>query len=246
MRLKYGRFDGKSQCKVGFGMLMVAMNLENKDKKLHVQTIGQADRDYPAVLQSRLGKDAPAGLYVLGETAILRQRLLGLICSIQCPGSIVLKTFDTIRALRDEGVAAVGGFLSPMERDCLDILLRGKQPIILCPARGLKGLRLGEKARQAVDEGRLLILSAFSDDVRHTTAAQAVRRNNLVAALADALLVPYAAPNGKTWTTVSAALARKQPVFTFDVEDNADLLRAGAQPFELLSVQHFSHREELS
>ena len=216
---------------------MVTMNIGEKDKRLSVQTIGQADRDYPAVLQNRLFKDAPAQLYALGETAILRQRLLGLICSIQCPGSIVLKTFDTIRALRDAGMAAVGGFLSPMEQDCLDILLRGKQPIILCPARGLKGLRLGEKARQAVDEGRLLVLSAFADDVRHTTAAQAVRRNNLVAALTDTLLVPYASPNGKTWTTVHAALKRKQPVFTFDVEDNAALLEVGAQPFELLLVR---------
>jgi predicted Rossmann fold nucleotide-binding protein DprA/Smf involved in DNA uptake len=78
------------------------------------------------------------------------------------------------------------------------------------------------------------VLSAFADDVRHTTAVQAVRRNNLVAALADALLVPYASPNGKTWTAVHAALKRKQPVFTFDGKDNADLLKAGAQPFELL------------
>lgn len=204
---------------------------------MSAQTIRQADSDYPSVLHNHLSKDAPAQLYALGETAILRQHLLGLICSIQCPGSIVLKTFDTIRALRDEGVAVAGGFLSPMEKDCLDILLRGKQPIILCPARGLKGLRLGEKVRQAVDEGRLLVLSTFTDDVRHTTAVQAVRRNNLVAALADALLVPYAAPNGKTWTTVHAALKRKQPVFTFDVDDNAALLEAGAQPFEHLSEQ---------
>lgn len=206
-------------------------------KSVSAQTIRQTDSDYPAGLQSRLGKDAPAALYVLGEKAILHRRLLGLVCSIQCPGSIVLKTFDTVRALRDEGAAVVGGFLSPMEHDCLDILLRGKQPIIFCPARGLKGLRLGEKVRQAIDEGRLLVLSAFSDDVRYTTAAQAVRRNNLVAALADALLVPYAAPNGKTWTTVNAALKRNQPVFTFDVEDNAALLEAGAQPFEHLSEQ---------
>lgn len=201
------------------------------------RTIMRTDKDYPAVLQNRLGVAAPAQLYALGETAILRQRLLGLICSIQCPGSIVFKTFDTIRALRDAGVAMVGGFLSPMEQDCLDILLRGKQPIILCPARGLKGLRLGKKARQAVDEGRLLVFSAFADDVRHTTAAQAVRRNNLVAALTDALFVPYASPNGKTWTTVHAALKRNQPVFTFDVSDNAPLLDSGARPFELLWEQ---------
>ena len=66
---------------------------------MSVQIIRQANSDYPAVLQNRLGANAPVRLYALGETAILRQRLLGLICSIQCPGSIVLKTFDTIRAL---------------------------------------------------------------------------------------------------------------------------------------------------
>lgn len=216
---------------------MAAMNTAKQYKRLSVQNIRQADSDYPSVLQNRLGLAAPDQLYALGETAILRQRLLGLVCSIQCPGSIVLKTFDTIRALRDADVVVVGGFLSPMEQDCLDILLRGKQPIILCPARSLQGLRLGPKARQAVDEARLLVLSAFADDIRHTTAAQAVTRNNMVAAMSYALLVPHAAPGGKTWTTVHNALKRNQKVFTFDVEDNTRLLEAGAQPVELLLEQ---------
>ncbi|MFA7683837.1 MAG: DNA-processing protein DprA [Syntrophales bacterium] len=201
---------------------------------MNVHTIRRSDSLYPEVLKNRLAKEAPAGLYALGETAILRQHLLGLICSIQCPGSVVLKTFDTVRALKDADVTVAGGFLSPMERDCLDILLRGKQPIILCPARRLKGMRLGPKVRQAIDEGRLLVLSMFDDSVQHTTASQAVQRNNLVAALSDALFVPYAAPNGKTWKTIHAALKRKQPVYTFGLEDNATLIASGAQPLEFL------------
>ena len=200
---------------------------------LSLQTIRRTDSAYPKILQTRLGAAAPAALFALGETVLMQNRMLGLVCSIQCPGSIVLKTFDTIRALKDAGITVAGGFLSPMEQDCLDILLRGKQPIILCPARRLKGMRLGPKVRQAIDEGRLLVLSMFDDSIQRTTASQAVQRNNLVAALSDALFVPYAAPGGKTWTTVHAALKRKQPVFTFDVEDNAALLKAGAQPFEL-------------
>ncbi|HAR49055.1 MAG TPA: hypothetical protein DCR81_02915 [Smithella sp.] len=196
------------------------------------QIIKPSDSDYPKRLQKHLGVATPAQLYAMGNVAVLQQRLLGLICSIKCPGSIILKTFDTIRALRDAGVTMVGGFLSPMERDCLDILLRGKQPIILCPARRLTGLRLGSEARKAINENRLLVLSPFADDIRHTTAAQAVKRNNLVAALADALLVPYAAPDGKTWTTVHAALNRNQPVYTFEVEDNTSLLAAGAKPID--------------
>lgn len=203
---------------------------------LSLQTIRRTDSAYPKILPDRLGEHAPGCLYTMGEIAILQQRLLGLVCSIQCPGSIVLKTFDTIRTLKDAGIAVAGGFLSPMEQDCLDILLRGKQPIILCPARRVKGMRLGPKVRQAIDEGRLLVLSMFDDSIQHTTAAQAIQRNNLVATLADALFVPYAAPNGKTWTTIHTALKRKQPVYTFDVEDNALLIGCGAIPFEIKLV----------
>lgn len=204
-----------------------------KDGRPHVtQIIKPSDSNYPKLLQNRLDIAAPVQLYAMGNVAVLQRRLLSLICSIKCPGSIILKTFDTIRVLRDAGVAMVGGFLSPMERDCLDILLRGKQPIILCPARRLTGLRLGHEARKAIDENRLLVLSSFADDVRHTTVAQAVKRNNLVAALAAALFVPYAAPDGKTWQTVHAALKRNQPVYTFAAEDNAALLAAGAKPIE--------------
>ncbi|HNY48921.1 MAG TPA: DNA-processing protein DprA [Smithella sp.] len=213
---------------------------------MNVQTIRQTDKDYPAVLQNRLGVATPAQLYAMGNVAVLQRRLLGLICSIKCPGSIILKTFDTIRSLRDDGVTMIGGFLSPMERDCLDILLRGKQSIVLCPAKRLTGLRLGNEVRKAINENRLLVLSPFADDIRHTTAAQAIRRNNLVAALADALLVPYAAPEGKTWTTVHTALKRNQPVYTFDVEDNASLIECGAIPFNDILIRNFIHSEELS
>lgn len=190
--------------------------------------IEPGDSDYPAVLRDRLGDDAPTCLYAMGEPAILRHRLLGLICSIQCPGSIVIKTLDAARALRDEGVAVVGGFHSPMEKECLDILLRGDQPVILCLARGLASPRIGQQARRAVRDGRLLILSPFAETVRRTTAAQAVRRNHLVAALADAVWVPHAAPGGKTWATIRAALERRQPVFTFDDPFNHDLAISGA------------------
>jgi predicted Rossmann fold nucleotide-binding protein DprA/Smf involved in DNA uptake len=197
--------------------------------------IDQGSSDYPAVLTDRLGENAPPSLYAMGEPSILRQRLLGLICSIQCPGSIVIKTLDAARALRDAGVAVIGGFHSPMERECLDILLRGDQPVILCPARGLAGLRLGQMPRRAVKEGRLLILSPFAENIRRTTAAQAVRRNNLVAALSQTVLVPHAAPGGKTWTTVEAALTRGQLVCTLEDDENTSLTQQGARAVD---VQH--------
>ncbi|MBI2266165.1 MAG: DNA-processing protein DprA [Armatimonadetes bacterium] len=196
-----------------------------------IARIERGDSDYPAVLRDRLGDDAPPCLYAMGDAAMLRHQLLGLVCSVQCPGSVVIKTLDAIRALRDAGVAVIGGFHSPMERECLDILLRGDQPVIFCPARRLAGLRIGRIPRRAVKEGRLLVLSPFAESFRRTTAAQAIQRNNLVAALADAVWVPHAAPGGKTWATVHTALERRQQVFAFDDEANKSIREIGARPF---------------
>ena len=197
--------------------------------------IDQGSSDYPAVLTDRLGENAPPSLYAMGEPSILRQRLLGLICSIQCPGSIVIKTLDAARALRDAGVAVIGGFHSPMEQEFLDILLRGDQPVVLCAAKGLPGLRMGQAARQAAAGGRLLAISPFDDNVRRTTAAQAVQRNDLVAALSEIVLVPHAAHGGKTWTTVEVALTRGQVVCTLEDDENTALVQQGARAVE---VQH--------
>ena len=197
--------------------------------------IEQGSSDYPAGLTDRLGEDAPPCLYAMGEPSILRQRLLGLICSIQCPGSIVIKTLDAARALRDAGVAVIGGFHSPMEQEFLDILLRGDQPVVLCAAKGLPGLRMGQAARQAAAGGRLLAISPFDDNVRRTTAAQAVQRNDLVAALSEIVLVPHAAHGGKTWTTVEVALTRGQVVCTLEDDENTALVQQGARAVE---VQH--------
>jgi len=74
---------------------------------------------YPPALQERLGDNAPRSLYSMGNLDILKHWRLGLLCSIRCPGSVILKTFDAIRDLLDDGVVVVDGFHSPMERECL-------------------------------------------------------------------------------------------------------------------------------
>jgi predicted Rossmann fold nucleotide-binding protein DprA/Smf involved in DNA uptake len=196
---------------------------------MKVRYISKDDTHYPATLVKRMGAAAPAALAAAGDMNILRRPGLGLICSIQCPGSIVLKTFDAIRTLRDAGVTMIGGFHSPMERECLDILLRGPQPVVLCPAKGLSRLRIGQEARDALNQSRLLILSPFGSEVRRSTSAQAMHRNDLVAALSDAVLVPYAAQAGKTWATVSKALELGQKVFALDDEANTDLFACGVR-----------------
>ena len=92
----------------------------------------------------------------------------------------------------------IGGFQSPMEKEFLDLLLRGSARVVVCPARSIENMRVPREWHTPVSEGRLLILSPFGRSHQRPTAALAAQRNDFVAALATELFIPYAAPRGKT------------------------------------------------
>ncbi len=175
-------------------------------------------------------------LYGLGHHDILRRKCLGLICSVQCPGSVVIKTFDAIRELRDAGVVVAGGFHSPMEQECLEFLLRGDQPVIICPARHPGGSRVPTVWRTALAAGRLLLVSPFDSDVRRATQAQAKTRNEFVAALSAAVLIPHASPGGKAEGAARETLNHKKPLFMFNGDESADGLFRCVRQYNLTEI----------
>jgi len=160
-----------------------------------ISTLTPSDSRWPRPLSDRLGSDAPSQLWSMGTLDILAEHKLGLFCSVRCPGDAILGAYDSARKLRDEGVTVVSGFHSPVEKECLRILLRGKQPIIVCLARSLGRLRLPTEWRQALASGRLLLLSRFEKS-RRADKNTARRRNELVAALSDEVLIIHAEPGG--------------------------------------------------
>ena len=150
---------------------------------------------YPAIMLTRLNSAAPAILTAIGNLDLLSLPKTALFCSARCPGSAILAAYDQAANWRDAGRCIISGFHSPVEQECLRILLRGKQPIIICPARALPK-RISPEWRQPLADGRLLILSAFPDTQTRVTAALALHRNEIVAALADEAYFAHITPGG--------------------------------------------------
>jgi predicted Rossmann fold nucleotide-binding protein DprA/Smf involved in DNA uptake len=116
---------------------------------------------------------------------------------VRCPGDAILGAYDAAQKLRDDSVTVVSGFHSPVEKECLRILLRGTQPVIICLARAFGRIRIPTDWRGALDSGRLLILTSFEKWPPRPTVESARQRNELVAALADEVLIIHAAPGGQ-------------------------------------------------
>ncbi len=176
------------------------------------QRIARGASEYPALLASRLGDDAPAELTVLGNLDLLRARKTALFCSARTPGDAILRAHDAARRMRDDGVTVISGFHSPIEDECLRILLRGKQPIIICPARAIDDMRIPTECGVAFDAGRVLYVSLFAGQPRRITADSALRRNEMVAGLADDAYIAHVWPDGQTTRIADMLMRWKVPL----------------------------------
>lgn len=204
-----------------------------------IQRITHTDPNYPTELEQYLKTETPETIWARGnidllpgQNTTLNGDLWAFFCSSKCPGEIILKAHDLAQEFRNAGIPTIGGYHSPVERECLRVLLRGSQPILLCPARGIENMRLKSAWKDAFAEERVLILSIFGSHHRRSTAALAHQRNAFVAALADKICIAHAAEDSKILEFAQRVLAWGKSVFTFDTPVNKSLFELGARRLE--------------
>jgi len=131
----------------------------------------------------------------IGNVCLLDCHLAGLLCSRKCPADRILEAYDQFKEwARNPETTVISSFHSPVEKECLRLLLKGKANIILCSAREIEHMQIPKDWNPAIESNRILILSPFTEKRadRHTAHA----RNKLVSKLADTLYVPFSTPGG--------------------------------------------------
>jgi hypothetical protein len=117
-----------------------------------------------------------------------------------------------------------------MERECLDLLLRGSQPLVICPARSLEHMRVPVAWRPGIDAGRVLIVSSFAARHRRVTAVLAQERNHLVGSLAREVIIPHAVVGGRTDCLCRELVTTGKSIWTLDPAEANAAIQAGVQP----------------
>lgn len=132
----------------------------------------------------------------IGDLELLKLPKTAFLCSRKIPASAVLKCYDWAILQREKGNCIISGFHSQLEKDVFHYLLKGKQPIILALARGLKE-KLEPELLKAIEERRLLIITPFDRSVKRVSVDLAEIRNRLMIDLSDRIVVGYASAGGK-------------------------------------------------
>jgi len=166
--------------------------------------------------------------YTLGNRALLNLSKVAFLCSRRCPASIVTRSYDWAIEKRNAGVCVLSGNHSQIEKDVLHYLLKGKKPVIIALARGLKK-RLEPELAKALSTNRLLIVTPFNQSVSRASQETANKRNELMIQLADEIFVAYAQPSGNVERLVMKWLQKGKKVKTFDVAENRVLIDAGVE-----------------
>ncbi len=139
---------------------------------------------------------AGAQFTAIGNADLLNGHKIGLLCSRRCPALTILEAHERFKHFASVGMTVVSGFHSPLEQECLRLMLRDGGNIIFCAARGLGRMLIKKEWRPALSEGRLLFISTFKPEIGHITKEQTRQRNQLVVRLADELYTPFIQTGG--------------------------------------------------
>ncbi|MDR3299050.1 MAG: DNA-processing protein DprA [Candidatus Accumulibacter sp.] len=158
----------------------------------------------PPRLAQRLPPEQASRLIGVGNANLLAELLLGFIASRACPANVLIETLDLVAQWARAGRVLVSGFHSPLEQQVLTSLLRRQGRAVKVLARGMRDYWPDSTEKNALDENRLLVLTAFPPTIARTTRATALERNRLVLQLASERYIPHIAPGSRlrNWRSI--------------------------------------------
>lgn len=148
----------------------------------------------------------------IGNKELLKLHKTAFLCSRKVPASIVLKCYDWAIEQREAGNCVISGFHSQLEKDVLHYLLKGKQPIIIALARGLKQ-KIEPELQKPFEERRLLIVTPFSMEIKRVTKETAAKRNRLMIETADEIMIGFATEDGTVSKLLQAGSGSKKIIY---------------------------------
>jgi len=133
-------------------------------------------------------------MHSLGNLGLLKLHKIAFLCSRNCPEQVRKSAQHWADLQRENGVCVISGYHSPIEKEVLQRLLPGRQPIIIALASGLKSAPPEWGA--PIEAGRLLVLTRYAESVSHADQSKCFQRNRLMLELADEVVIAHASPGG--------------------------------------------------
>lgn len=212
--------------------------------------ISRSDADYPARYKKHLKDKAPPLLFGVGNRSLLSGGGLGIVGSRNVDQAGETFTRQVAELCAYNHLPVVSGGARGVDQISMNAALEACGVTIGILAENLLKKSVERSARQAIADGRLLLLSPYHPNARFTVGT-AMGRNKLIYAMADyGLVVSAEYKKGGTWAGAEEELKREisRPVFVRVGKNtplgNNKLLNLGAIPWPE-SIDRIGFRQQL-
>lgn len=165
-----------------------------------IWVVSRADAEYPRRLKVRLREDAPAVLYGCGDMALLESGGLAVVGSRHVDDSLIDYTMAVGRLAARAGRTLVSGGAKGIDQAAMRGALEAGGKVSGVLADSLEKTTMNREHRNLLLDGQLVLISPY-DPSAGFNVGNAMQRNKLIYALADASLVVSSDLNkGGTWT----------------------------------------------
>jgi DNA processing protein len=171
-----------------------------------IWVVSRADANYPRRLKARLREDAPAVLYGCGDISHLESGGLAVVGSRDVSDTLIAYTKNVGRRAAIAGKTIVSGGARGIDQAAMAGALEQGGNVIGVLADSLEKGAMNRENRDVLVNGQLVIISSY-DPSAGFNVGNAMRRNKLIYALADASLVVNSDFNkGGTWAGAAEQL----------------------------------------
>lgn len=230
-RIPVERLEGLIERKVAAGFA-----LEDWARR-GIWILGRADGSYPRSWKRRLREKAPPLLYGIGDRRLLDAPGLGIVGSRDAEETAFAFTRELARRCEMDGLTVISGGARGVDRWAMETALEAGGRVVGILPEGIAKPAASKRYRQAIVEGRLLLVSTVHPGARWSRW-NAMGRNKYIYVTSRATVVVSSGTDGGTWKGAIENLENGWvPLFVrqgLDIpEGNRRLLESGARPVEL-------------
>lgn len=199
-----------------------------------IYVVTRADISYPKMLKHRLGKSCPPLFYYAGDISLSKTKTIGFVGSRGANEDDRQFTEKVTHTVNKLGYSVVSGGAKGIDTIAGDFSLRNGCAYVAYIADSMVKRIRNSSTIKAIQDGRLLLMSAVSPDTGFTIAT-AMMRNQYIYAQSSATVVVHSDyKKGGTWAGAADCLKHEIcPEFCWDNRDyrgNQELIRLGAIP----------------
>ena len=204
-----------------------------------IWTVTRADPDYPRRFRERMRRNAPPVLHGCGDRAGMSSGGLAVVGSRRVNDALIRYTEDVGRLAAQSDIAIVSGGARGVDQAAMRGATEAEGRSVGVLANGLERAALNRENREALMDGRLVLVSPYDPSARFLVG-HAMQRNKQIYALADAALVVNSDyGHGGTWAGATEQLGKLRfvPVHVRAEGDRSEgiekLVERGAVPWRV-------------